>query len=345
MSCEYRIKVLVIDDAALVRKTLREWINAQPDMEVIGVAADPYIAVDKMRIQKPDVITLDIEMPRMDGLTFLRKLMEQHPVPVIVVSSLTSAEVAVKALEYGAVDIFLKDDIRVVRNDESGYEALMSRIRSAYQARIKKVNPSIRPVNHVHELSVISTTHKVIVLGASTGGTTAIHHILAALPINTPGIVIVQHMPREFTKYFAARLNELSILSVKEAEDGDSVIPGQVLICPGGIHIRLLRQGARTIVKLWDSPPVNLHKPSVDVLFASAAEQLGKNGIGVILTGMGKDGAQGLLSMKAKGAFTIAQDEATSIVYGMPKEAVRLNAVDKIMPLEHIPNELVNHDQ
>lgn len=336
-----KIKVLIIDDAALVRRTLREWIDAQDDMEVIGVAADPYIAVDKMRIQKPDVITLDIEMPRMDGLTFLRKLMEQHPIPVIVVSSLTSAAVSVKALEYGAVDIFLKDDIRVVRKDEVGYESLIARIRAAHQARIKRLKPSTAHINPVHELTRIATSEKIIVLGASTGGTTAIHHILAALPIDTPGMVIVQHMPREFTKHFAARLNELSVLTVKEAEDGERVLPGKVLICPGGIHIRLVRQGATTLVKLWDGEPVNLHKPSVDVLFDSAAAQIGKNAIGVLLTGMGKDGAQGLFAMKSKGAFTIAQDESTSIVYGMPKEAVRLNAVDKILSLENIPNELV----
>ncbi|RAW00763.1 chemotaxis response regulator protein-glutamate methylesterase [Pseudochryseolinea flava] len=339
-----KIKVLVIDDAALVRKTLREWINAQEDMEVIGVAADPYIAVDKMRVQKPDVITLDIEMPRMDGLTFLRKLMEQHPIPVIIVSSLTSAAVAVKAMEYGAVDVFLKDNIRVVSNDHSGYDSLVSRIRVAHQARIKRLKPSAIQINPVHELNKIGTSDKIIVLGASTGGTTAIHNILSALPIDTPGMVIVQHMPREFTKHFAARLNELSVLTVKEAEDGERVLPGKVLICPGGIHVKVLRHGATTVVKLWDGEPVNLHKPSVDVLFDSAADQLGKNCIGVLLTGMGKDGAQGLLAMKKKGAFTIAQDEATSVVYGMPKEAAKLNAVDKILPLENIPNELVTLD-
>lgn len=344
MSTSNKIKVLIVDDSALVRKVLREWINAQEDMMVLGTAANPYVAVEKMKIQKPDVITLDIEMPRMDGLTFLRKLMSQHPVPVIIVSSLSQkgSEVAIRALEYGAIDIFLKDDIRVISQETQRYELLIDRIRAAGQARIKR---AVAPVSHdrkeLKELSTVSTSEKIVVLGASTGGTTAIHDITSVLPLNTPGMVIVQHMPKSFTKLFANRLNELSALSIKEAEDGDRVLSGKVLIAPGDRHLKIVRQGATVIVETWDGPPVNRHRPSVDVLFESAADQLGKNAIGVLLTGMGKDGAAGLLAIRNKGAFTIAQDEESAVVYGMPKEAARLNAAAAILPLAQIPHEIL----
>ncbi|HYF69524.1 MAG TPA: chemotaxis response regulator protein-glutamate methylesterase [Ohtaekwangia sp.] len=336
-----KIKVLVIDDAALVRKVMRDCINSQKDMEVMGMAADPYIAVEKMKIQKPDVITLDVEMPRMDGLTFLKQLMTQHPVPVIIVSSLsrTGGEVAVRALELGAVDIFLKEDIRLVSKDDVRLQQLVEMIRTAGKAKVRKHTKALLPVS---ELLAVRTSEKIIVLGASTGGTVAIQEIVSALPANSPGMVIVQHMPKDFTMYFANRLNEMSAMSVKEAEEGDRVLPGKVLIAPGDRHVQLMRYGATIMIRTWDGPLVNRHKPSIDVLFESAAQQVGRNGIGVLLTGMGKDGANGLLSMKKSGALTIAQDEASCIVFGMPKEAIKLNAADKVLPLSEIPYELLN---
>ena len=346
MTTENKIKLLVIDDSAMMRKIMRGWISHQPDMEVIAVAADPFIAVEKMKQQKPDVITLDIEMPRMDGLTFLRKLMSQHPIPVIVLSSLArkGSDVSIRALEYGAVDVFLKEDLQLMPSNIYNLERLIDSIRAAGQSRVKRLSsPSTGERRLIKELSTIETTDKVIVLGASTGGTTAIHDIVSSLPVNSPGMVIVQHMPKAFTRDFANRLNELSELTIKEAEDGDVVLPGKVFIAPGDRHVQLVREGAKTIIRTWDGPHINRHKPSVDVLFESAADQLGKNCIGVLLTGMGKDGAKGMLSMKMRGAYTIAQDEASSVVYGMPKEAVKLNAVDKVLPLDQIPHELVVH--
>lgn len=343
MTPDEKLKVLVIDDSALVRKVLRMWIGEQADMEVMAVASDPIIAVEKMKQQRPDVITLDIEMPRMDGLTFLRKLMTQHPIPVVVVSSLSrqGGEVAMKALEYGAVDIFLKDDIMLVTNDDTRRNMLMSKIRAAGQSRARSINRANTPVALPgQELVRVSASNKVIVLGASTGGTNAILEVLQQMPGNSEGIVIVQHMPKAFTKLFADRLNELSALTVKEAEEGDRVVPGRVLIAPGDRHVLLHRSGNQVTVRLSDAPHVNLHKPSVDVLFFSAAEQLGKNAIGVLLTGMGSDGAKGLLAVKNAGGFTIAQDEQTSVVYGMPKEAVKLNAAAKVLPLGSIAGEL-----
>jgi len=345
MSVTSKIKVLIVDDSALVRKVLREWINAESDMEVIGVAADPYVAVEKMKQQRPDVITLDIEMPRMDGLTFLRKLMGQHPIPVIIVSSLTSAgsNTAIKALEYGAVDVFHKDDIQISEASDSKKERLLDGIRAAGISRVKRVAKSEQVEKQlVHDMAALASSEKVIVLGASTGGTTAIHELVSILPATTPGIVIVQHMPKEFTRLFADRLNQLSALTIKEAEDGDVVRPGHVFIAPGDRHVQVQRNGLKTVIKLNDGAPVNRHKPSVDVLFDSAAAELGKKCIGVLLTGMGKDGAQGMLNLKQHGAYTIAQDEASSVVYGMPKEAVRLQAVDKVLPLHEIPQHLVN---
>lgn len=345
MSNTNKIKVLIVDDSALVRKVLREWINEQDDMEVIAVAADPYVAVEKMKTQRPDVITLDIEMPRMNGLTFLRKLMGQQPIPVIIVSSLTKSgsDSAIKAMEYGAVDVFHKDDIQVTEPAAEKKELLLDGIRAAGIARVKRVAKSEHSEKRlIQELATAAMTEKVIVLGASTGGTTAIHDIVTILPASTPGMVIVQHMPKDFTKLFADRLNELSLLQIKEAEDGDVVSPGHVFIAPGDKHVRLARKGAKVVIQLWNGPLVNRHKPAVDVLFESAAEIVGNNCIGVLLTGMGKDGAQGMLTLKQHGAFTIAQDEASSVVYGMPKEAVKLQAVTKVLPLHEIPYALIN---
>lgn len=335
-----KIKVLIIDDTALVRKVMRDSINAHEDMEVIGMAANPYIAVEKMRVQKPDVITLDIEMPRMDGLTFLKQLMTQHPIPVIIVSSLsyTGGKVAVRALGLGAVDVFLKDDIRLVSKDDTRLQQLVEMVRAAGKATVQKSSKVSIPA----QLPVAAPSEKIIVLGASTGGTVAIQDIVSVLPPTSPGIVVVQHMPKNFTMHFANRLNEMSAMTVKEAEEGDVVTQGIVLIAPGDKHVQLARTGTTTRVRLWDGPLVSRHKPSVDVLFESAAQQLGKRAIGVLLTGMGKDGANGMLALKKSGAQTIAQDEASCIVYGMPKEAVKLNAVNKILPLAEIPNELLN---
>lgn len=339
-----KTKVLVIDDSAVVRQVLSELINSQEDMEVMETAADPYIAVEQLKKEKPDVITLDIQMPRMDGITFLRKLMSQHPIPVVVVSSLSKkhCEVSVKALEYGAVEIFLKEDIQIMNSVATGYNLLLEKIRIASKSSVKKINPCInKPPVVTQEATPVHNSEKVIVIGSSTGGTVAINEILAKLPLDSPGIVIVQHLPKQFTRFFADRLNENLALSVKEAEDGDSVYPGRVLIAPGGKHIKLRKLWAKTIVRVVDGPVVNHHRPSVDVLFHSAADQLGKDSVGVLLTGMGKDGAEGLLAMRNKGAFTIAQDKDTSVVYGMPGEAVKINAVDKVLPIELIPAELL----
>lgn len=344
MSTVHKIKVLIIDDSALIRKVLRDSISAQPDMEVIAAAADPYVAVEKMKTHRPDVITLDIEMPRMDGLTFLRKLMAQHPIPVIILSSLSKrgSEISLRALEYGAVDLFSKDELQV-HAEGSANDKLIESIRGAGNAHVQRKSKAIRVAALTSPLPALkSVTNKIVVMGASTGGTTALHDVVTKLPANAPGVVIVQHMPELFTRYFAERLNTLSAMRVKEAEQDDAVVPGKVLIAPGNKHVKLLRKNGSIVVQLWDGPAVNRHKPSVDVLFESAAEQLGNAAIGVLLTGMGKDGANGMLSMKKRGAFTIAQDEATSIVYGMPKEAVRLKAVDKILPLQAIPSEIIN---
>lgn len=344
MTKNSRTKVLIIDDSATVRSVLSDLINSQHDMEVMETASDPYVAVEQLKKEKPDVITLDIEMPRMDGITFLRKLMSQHPIPVVVVSSLSKkyCEVSVKALEYGAVEVFLKEDIKISNNQVSGYNLLLDKIRIASKSSVKKIATSLNTVQKAkYEEGKVQSSEKVIVIGSSTGGTVAINEILQKIPGNIPGIVIVQHMPKQFTKFFADRLNENLTLVVKEAEDGDSVLPGRVLIAPGGKHIKLRKIGTKTIVRVWDGPQVNHHRPSVDVLFHSAAEQLGPNSVGVLLTGMGKDGAEGLLAMRTEGAFTIAQDEETSVVYGMPGEAAKINAVDKILPIGDIPLELM----
>lgn len=348
MSTAKKIKVLIIDDSALVRRTLKACIESADDLEVVGVAANPYIAVEKMKQQKPDVITLDIEMPRMDGLTFLRKLMSQHPIPVLVLSSLTQkgSEVAFRSFQYGAVDVILKEDINLVSSNEAGLAILLEKIRSAGKANIKRhiqaKELEVKPIKS--DLTTIKTTDKIIVMGASTGGTQALEHIISALPINTPGTVIVQHMPKMFTKHFADRLNNHSVLTVKEAEEGDTVVPSKVLIAPGDQHVILVRQGAQIVVKYWKGPEVNGHKPSVDVLFESAAKQLGQNAIGVLLTGMGKDGAKGLLSLQEAKAHTIAQDRETSVVFGMPGEAVKLGAARKVLPLDLIPQALINQN-
>ncbi len=342
------IRVLIVDDSAVVRQTLTAIFEADPMIEVIGTASDPYIAAKKIQIEVPDVITLDIEMPRMDGLTFLKKIMIQHPMPVVVISSLTDkgSETALKALEYGALEIITKPVLSTKQFLEESKIRLCDAVKAAAMSRVTRksfasfnVQPKLsadvvipKAVNY----SMIKTTDIVVAVGASTGGTEALRVFLEALPLDCPGIVIVQHMPEHFTRSFANRLNELCKISVKEAEDGDTVLRGRALIAPGNKHTLLKRSGAKYFVEVKDGPLVNRHRPSVDVLFRSTARYAGGNAIGVIMTGMGDDGAKGLLEMKEAGAKTIAQDEKSCVVYGMPKEAVKLGAVDKILPLEQI---------
>jgi two-component system, chemotaxis family, protein-glutamate methylesterase/glutaminase len=336
-----RIKVLIVDDSAVIRQSLTSILSADPDIEVVGTAADPYIAAAKIAEQTPDVITLDIEMPRMDGLTFLRKLMSQHPIPVVIISSLTAkgSESAILAMEYGAVSVLKKPTIS---SDIEGVAAqtIIDVVKGASKSRIKRrsVNTSLSPaiVKKPYSESMAATSDKVIAVGASTGGTEALLEFLKGMPITSHGILIVQHMPELFTRSFAKRLDSLCDISVKEATHGDSVLRGLALVAPGNKHMTLQRSGARYFVALNDDPLFNRHRPSVDVLFHSVAKYAGKNAIGIIMTGMGHDGANGLLEMKEAGAYTIAQDEASCIVFGMPKEAIKLGAVNKVLPLGQI---------
>ncbi len=334
------IKVLIVDDSAVVRQTLERELRADPELEVVGTAPDPYVARDKIVQLKPDVITLDIEMPRMDGVSFLRKLMEYHPLPVIILSSLSSAgsQTALDALAAGAVEVMCKPGASYTVGEVS--RDLREKIRAAAGAKIKKhfssgdapaqpvVAPRMRALSH--------TTEKVITIGASTGGTQAIEAVLKQFPANAPGTIIVQHMPVGFTAAFAERLNRDCAVEVQEAKDGDSIVPGKVLIAPGNMHMMVKRSGARYLVVVKDGPLVGYHKPSVNVLFNSAAEVIGPNAVAVMLTGMGQDGAQGMLAMHRAGAHTVAQDEASSVVYGMPKAAVEAGGVDISLPLQEI---------
>jgi len=346
-----KIRVLVVDDSAVVRQTLSEVLQSDPEIEVIATAGDPFVAADRIAEQVPDVITLDIEMPRMDGLTFLKKLMSQHPIPVVICSSLAEegAQSTIKALEYGAVDIVTKPRLGTRQFLEDSRVALCDAVKAAAAARVRALTPShtvepkltadaiLSPATH----AMAETTEKVVVIGASTGGTEALKTVLESLPADTPGIVIVQHMPELFTRAFANRLDGLCNITVKEAETNDTVIRGRELIAPGNHHLLLKRSGARYFVEVKDGPLVCRHRPSVDVLFRSAARYAGQNAVGIILTGMGDDGARGLLEMKQAGARTIAQDEATCIVFGMPKEAIKLNGVDKVLPLSSVAGALL----
>ncbi len=337
------IKVLIVDDSAVVRKLISQSLSGVPDIEVVGTAPDPYVARDKIVTLKPDVVTLDIEMPRMDGITFLRKLMKYHPMPVIILSSLTPAgsKTALEALNAGAVEVLSKPGSSFTVAEMG--EQLADKIRAAARANLKKaVVREDRPVSPLnYSRAMTETTHKVIAVGASTGGTEALKKVLMVMPPTAPGIVIVQHMPPKFTTAFAERLNTLCHIRVKEAHDGDAVVPGSALIAPGNFHMLLKRSGARYYVEVKDGPRVHHQRPAVDVLFRSAAKYVGANAVGVILTGMGADGAQGMLEMKQAGAFTIAQDEESCVVYGMPKEAVKLGAVDLVCPLERIGAEIL----
>ena len=348
-----KIRVLIVDDSAIVRQALTAILSSDPMIEVMGTAADPYIAARKIQNEVPDVITLDIEMPRMDGITFLRKIMTQHPIPVVIISSLTQkgTETALKALEYGAIEIISKPQMDTRQFIEESKIRLCDAVKAAAIAKLRRkasapmhVPPKLSAdavLPKAQSYSMIKTTDYVVALGASTGGTEAIREFLEALPLDAPGIVIVQHMPEQFTKSFADRLNQLCKITVKEAENGDTVLRGRALIAPGNKHMLLKRSGAKYYVEVKDGPLVNRHRPSVDVLFRSTARYAGKNAIGIIMTGMGDDGARGMLEMKEAGAFTIAQDERTCVVFGMPKEAIKLGAAVKILPLEQIAAQII----
>ncbi len=353
-----KIRVLVVDDSAVVRQSLTSILESDPQIEVMGTAADPIIAVKKIMKEIPDVITLDIEMPRMDGLTFLRKIMSQHPIPVVVISSLTNegTEVAMKALEYGASEIIGKPAMNAAQFINESKILLCDAVKAASQAKLKRrtiAAPSTHVVKPKYSADVmlekatsfnkVIETDKVIVLGASTGGTEAIRQFLKNLPEDFPAIAIVQHMPEGFTKSFANSLNNICKLNVKEAEQGDKLYRGQVLIAPGNKHMLVKRIGKEYSVDVKEGPLVNRHRPAVDVLFRSAARYVGNNAIGILLTGMGNDGAKGLLELKEASAHTIAQDEESSVVFGMPKEAIKLNAAEKILALEKISSYLLSY--
>lgn len=339
------IQILVVDDSALVRQFMTEVITSQPDMTLLATAPDPIAAMAKMQKQWPDVILLDVEMPKMDGITFLKQIMAQHPTPVVICSSLTEKGTALtlEAFSAGAVAVFTKATLGVRQHLQSIANDLIRAIREASQAKTTTVRSPIKtapvtmvvPAQTSHTLT--RTTDRVVAIGTSTGGTIALENILTQLPQDVPGIVIVQHMPEKFTAAFAERLNGLCAIEVREAKNGDRVLQGCALIAPGGYHTQVVRNGAFYCTEVFDAPPVNRHKPSVDVLFRSVAKSVGRNALGMILTGMGDDGARGLLSMRQAGANTIAQDEASSVVFGMPKEAIKLGAAEQIFSLNQMP--------
>lgn len=341
------IQVLVVDDSAVVRQVLREVLSEAPDIDVYATVSDPIFAMQRMQQQWPDVIVLDIEMPRMDGLTFLRQLMSERPTPVIICSSLAEkgAELTLQALSAGAIDIFTKPQLGVKDFLLDTKQSLWAAVRAAASARLRQQTPAeqhsikkeLQSKPHVDLVAMTSTTDRITVIGTSTGGTQALEAILVNLSRTCPGIAVVQHMPEKFTAAFAKRLDSLCEVEVKEAESGDRLIPGRVLIAPGGHHMEVQRSGAQYIAKVFRGPAVNRHCPSVDVLFRSAARSAGRNAVGIIMTGMGDDGARGLLEMRQAGARTIAQDEASCIVFGMPKEAINMGAAKEILSLTQIP--------
>jgi two-component system chemotaxis response regulator CheB len=342
------IKVLIVDDSAIVRKIFTQELSKHPDIEVVGTAPDPYVARDKIVRLKPDVITLDIEMPRMDGISFLRKLMKFYPIPTIIVSSLTpkNSEMALEAIECGAVDVLAKPGGSYSVGDMS--VQLADKVRGAAMVHFAPVeardtsSPAVtKEALADYSRALKRTTHKVVAMGASTGGTEALKAVLTQMPSNSPGTVIVQHMPPRFTTAFANRLNDLCEMEVREAKDGDSVLPGLALIAPGNYHMLLRRSGARYYVEVKTGPLVCHQRPSVDVLFHTVAQYVGANAVGVILTGMGRDGAKGMQEMRNAGARTIAQDEASCVVFGMPKEAIRQGGVEHVVPLRDIPNAIL----
>ncbi|WP_207005626.1 protein-glutamate methylesterase/protein-glutamine glutaminase [Trinickia mobilis] len=337
-----KIKVLCVDDSALIRSLMTEIINSQPDMTVVATAPDPLVARELIKQHNPDVLTLDVEMPRMDGLDFLEKLMRLRPMPVVMVSSLTErgSEITLRALELGAVDFVTKPKVGIREGLLDYAEKLADKVRAAARARVRQAAPAQHAAAAATHAPLLNnpllSTEKLIIVGASTGGTEAIREVLVPLPPDAPAVLIAQHMPPGFTKSFAQRLNGLCRISVKEAEHGERVLPGHAYIAPGHAHLLLARSGANYIAHLSDEPPVNRHRPSVDVLFRSAAQHAGKNAVGVILTGMGKDGAAGLLDMRNAGAYTLAQDEASCVVFGMPREAIAMGGADEVAPLSEM---------
>ena len=339
------IKVLIIDDSAMIRKVFEQELSKDPEIDVVGTAPDPFVGRDKIVYLKPDVITLDIEMPRMDGLTFLEKLMKHYPIPVVVVSSLAKkgGDVALKAMELGAVEVLSKPGSAYSVGDMS--EQLIEKVKAASKVKVEKRTSSEQVlVKNTGALASIrvKTTNKIIAIGASTGGTDALREVISRLPANSPPVVIVQHMPQNFTKAFANRLNQICEVTVKEATDGEYLATGKVLIAPGNQHMEIRRSGINYYVTLFDGPMMFHQRPAVEILFNSVAKYAGQNAVGAILTGMGKDGAQGLLNMRNAGANTIAQDEKTSIVFGMPKEAIELGAAQVIKPLTHIAQTILD---
>ncbi len=346
-----KVKVLIVDDSALVRQALEDILSSDQHIEVIASASDPYIAAKKISEEVPDVITLDIEMPKMDGITFLQKIMSQHPIPVVICSTLTEngSATALKALELGAAEIITKPKLGTKQFFEESRIRICDAVKAAASVNVKKlslieVQPKLNAdavISKAVGKSMIQTTEKVVLVGASTGGTEALKTFLQGLPVDCPGVVIVQHMPENFTRAFAKRLDSICTISVKEAEDNDAVLRGAALIAPGNKHLLLKRSGARYYVEVKDGPLVSRHRPSVDVLFRSASRYAGKNSIGIIMTGMGDDGAKGILEMKEAGAFTIAQDEKTCVVFGMPNEAIKLGAIERVLPLDSIADFII----
>ncbi|QHM73226.1 protein-glutamate methylesterase/protein-glutamine glutaminase [Mixta intestinalis] len=339
-----KIRVLCVDDSALIRSIMSNIVNQQPDMEMVATAPDPLIARDLIKRYSPDVLTLDVEMPRMDGLDFLERLMRLRPMPVIMVSSLTQkgSEITLNALELGAIDFVTKPEMGLRDGMLQYSELIADKIRMAARVRHFPQHSTTAPVARIASAPLVGS-EKIIAIGASTGGTEALRQVLTAMPLNCPGIVITQHMPAGFTRSFADRLNKICRINVKEAEDGDRVLPGHAYIAPGGRHLELARSGANYHAQLQDLPPVNRHCPSVDLLFHSVAKSAGSNAVGAILTGMGHDGAEGLLAMRKAGARTLAQSEKTCVVYGMPREAVALDGVDEIVDLDQMCQRILNN--
>ncbi|WP_323141065.1 protein-glutamate methylesterase/protein-glutamine glutaminase [Massilia phyllosphaerae] len=345
---EKKIKVVIVDDSALIRSVMSEIVNSQPDMEVAGTAPDPLVARDLIKRVNPDVLTLDVEMPKMDGLDFLEKLMRLRPMPVVMVSSLTErgSEITMRALELGAVDFVTKPKISIQAGMREYTELITDKIRAAARARIKArtvAAPGAGTAALPLLRSPLTSSEKLIIIGASTGGTEAIREFLMQMPSDCPGILIAQHMPEGFTTSFARRLDSLCRISVVESQGNERVLPGHAYIAPGHSHLLLARSGANYMTKIEQTDPVNRHRPSVDVLFRSAAQAAGKNAVGVILTGMGKDGAQGMLDMKAAGAYNFAQDEASCVVFGMPREAIAVGATHEVAALNVLPGLVLGH--
>lgn len=341
------VRVLSIDDSAVVRSVLTRILSADPEIEVVGTAPDPFVGRDKIVQLRPDVVTLDLEMPRMDGISFLKKLMSVYPIPVIVVSSLTkgNSHIMLEALAAGAVDVVSKP--RGAHTLEEVGAELIEKVKTAKHMRVTKLSPKRPPINAANpssaQLASFSATHQLVAIGASTGGTRALEDVLADLPASAPAMVVVQHMPETFTRNFAERLDGISAMRVKEGEDGEILTPGLMVIAPGNRHMEITRSGALFKVRVFDAPRVRRHRPAVDVLFNSVASVAGKNALGVLMTGMGDDGARGLLAMRQAGAFTIGQDEATSVVYGMPKAAMDMGAVALQLPLSDIASNIMSN--